>query len=71
MKTTKKRPVLNEVFKQFQTLPEWPIKKDEPSNLSRKATEVKRRTLPPDSGGRASLLRKFQLLAPGVADCEN
>jgi hypothetical protein len=60
MKTTKKRAVLNDAFKQFQRLPEWPIKRAHEANrLSEKA-------LQPSSGGRASSLRKFQLLVPDV-----
>jgi len=32
MQTPKKRPVLNEIFKQFQRLPEWPTTKNRKSN---------------------------------------
>jgi hypothetical protein len=67
MKTTKKRPGLNEAFKQFQRLPEWPIERAHEANqLSEKADEANRRTLQPSSGGRSSPLRKFQLLVQDV-----
>jgi hypothetical protein len=39
MKTTKKRPGLNEAFKQFQRLPQWPIKRaHEADQLAKKRT---------------------------------
>ena len=63
MKTTKKRSVLNEAFKQFQRLPQWPVERArEPSRLSEKANAAQARSLRPGSDGRASPLRKFQLL---------
>jgi len=65
MKTTRKRPILNEAFKQFQRLPEWPIKRAHEANPhSEKAKGANRLTLQPSNGGGASPLRKFQLLVP-------
>jgi len=66
MKTTKKRPILNEAFKQFQRLPEWPIKRAHEANPhSEKANEANRLlTLQPSNGGGLSPLGKFQLLVP-------
>jgi hypothetical protein len=62
MRTTKKRPVLNEAFKQFQRLPEWPIKRAyEANQLSEKANKVNLRTLQPSSPH-----RNFQLIVPDV-----
>jgi hypothetical protein len=63
MKTTKKRAVLNEAFKQFQRLPQWPIEQEHNANqLSEKANDAKHRTVKPGSAGRASPLCKFQVL---------
>jgi hypothetical protein len=53
MKTTKKRSVLNEGFKQFQRLPQWPTEM---------AHEAKAGGLQRGSDGRATPLDDFQLL---------
>jgi hypothetical protein len=62
MKTMKKRPALNEVFKQFQRLPEWPINRAHEANqLSEKPNDAKGRSGQSRSRRQGGLLRKFQL----------
>jgi hypothetical protein len=63
MKTTKKRAALNEVFKQFQRLPEWPINRAHEANqLSEKPKDAKGRSGQSRSRRKGGLLHKFQLL---------
>ena len=63
MKTTKKRSVLNEGFKQFQRLPKWPIElAREATQFFEKANEAQARGLQPGSDGSATPLANFQLL---------